>query len=109
MLTSMLHVVGVLIMMITISPILSLFALLTLPASWLILQVVASRSRNKFMAQWRHTGELNAQVEEAFTGHTIVKVFGRQHEVEARFNEKNEELFEASFGAQFISGRSSRR
>src|SRR5689334_9712554 len=56
------------------------------------------------MDQWRHTGVLNAQVEEAFTGHTIVKVFGRQPEVEARFNSKNEELFEASFGAQFISG-----
>src|SRR5689334_6400587 len=56
------------------------------------------------MEQWRHTGALNAQVEEAFTGHTIVKVFGRQPEVEARFNSKNEELFEASFGAQFISG-----
>jgi ATP-binding cassette subfamily B multidrug efflux pump len=104
MLTSMLQVVGVLIMMISISWILSLFALLTLPASWLILRFVATRSRNKFMAQWRHTGELNAQVEEAFTGHTIVKVFGRQREVEARFNEKNDELFEASFGAQFISG-----
>src|SRR5689334_11330913 len=56
------------------------------------------------MEQWRHTGALNAQVEEAFTGHTIVKVFGRQPEVEARFNSKNEELYEASFGAQFISG-----
>jgi ATP-binding cassette subfamily B protein len=104
MLTSMLQIVGVLAMMIWISPLLAAFAVLTLPASMIILKVVASRSRKKFMAQWRYTGELNSQVEEAFTGHTIVKVFGRQDEVEARFNEKNEELFEASFGAQFMSG-----
>jgi ATP-binding cassette subfamily B protein len=104
MLTSGLQVIGVLIMMISISLVLSLFALLTIPALWVILRFVASRSRKKFMAQWRHTGELNAQVEEAFTGHTVVKVFGRQREVEDQFNEKNEELFEASFGAQFISG-----
>jgi ATP-binding cassette subfamily B protein len=104
MLTSGLQVIGVLVMMISISFVLSLFALLTIPALWVILRFVASRSRKKFMAQWRHTGELNAQVEEAFTGHTIVKVFGRQREVEDRFNDKNEELFEASFGAQFISG-----
>jgi ATP-binding cassette subfamily B protein len=104
MLTSGLQVIGVLIMMISISWILSLFALATVPMLWVILKVVASRSRTKFMAQWRHTGELNAQVEEAFTGHTIVKAFGRQREVEGRFNEKNEELYEASFGAQFMSG-----
>jgi ATP-binding cassette, subfamily B, multidrug efflux pump len=56
------------------------------------------------MAQWRHTGELNAQVEEAFTGHAIVKAFGRQREVEERFRATNEEMYEASFGAQFVSG-----
>jgi ATP-binding cassette subfamily B protein len=104
MLTSALQIVGVLIMMITISWLLSIFAVLTIPASLLILKIVAARSRKKFIAQWRYTGELNAQVEEAFTGHTIVKAFGRQPEVEARFNEKNEELYEASFGAQFMSG-----
>ncbi len=104
MLTSSLQIAGVLIMMITISWVLAIFAILLIPASTLILKFVASRSRKKFMAQWRYTGELNAQVEEAFTGHTIVKAFGRQPEVEAIFNEKNDELFEASFGAQFISG-----
>ena len=56
------------------------------------------------MAQWKHTGMLNAQIEEAFTGHAIVKAFGRQREVEIRFKDKNEELYEASFGAQFVSG-----
>jgi ATP-binding cassette subfamily B protein len=56
------------------------------------------------VAQWAHTGELNAQIEETFTGHALVKVFGRQREVEERFRQKNEQLYEASFGAQFVSG-----
>jgi ATP-binding cassette subfamily B protein len=104
MLTSTLQLVGVLVMMFYISWLLALFAALLIPASTFIVKFVAARSRAKFMEQWRHTGVLNAQVEEAFTGHTVVKVFGRQPEVEGRFNQKNEELFEASFGAQFISG-----
>src|SRR5690606_34382337 len=57
-----------------------------------------------FVAQWTHTGALNAQIEEGYTGHALIKVFGRHREVQARFDEKNEELFRASFGAQFISG-----
>jgi ATP-binding cassette, subfamily B, multidrug efflux pump len=57
-----------------------------------------------FVAQWKHTGTLNAQIEEAFTGHALVKVFGRHHEVEEVFRRKNEELYKASFGAQFVSG-----
>ena len=55
----------------------------TIPASFLIIQVVTARSKTRFVAQWRHTGTLNAQIEEAFTGHALVKVFGRQREVEA--------------------------
>ncbi len=102
--TSVLQVAGVVVMMVYISWVLALFAILTIPASLLILRLIASRSRPRFIAQWRHTGGLNAQVEEAFTGHTLVKVFGRQREVEARFNETNEDLYEASFGAQFVSG-----
>jgi ATP-binding cassette subfamily B protein len=104
MLTSTLQLVGVLIMMFYISWVLAIFAALTLPTSWAILRFVAARSRRKFIEQWRHTGVLNAHVEEAFTGHAIVKVFGRQHEVEETFNDENEKLFKASFGAQFISG-----
>ncbi len=72
--------------------------------SLLTIRFIARRSKARFIDQWTHTGTLNAQVEEAFTGHALVKVFGRQRDVEARFNEKNEELFQASFGAQFISG-----
>jgi ATP-binding cassette subfamily B protein len=104
LLTSSLQLVGVLVMMITISPVLALFAGFTIPLSLFILRFVAKRSRRKFIAQWTHTGALNAQVEEAFTGHDLVKVFGRQEAVEAEFREENEQLFQAGFGAQFMSG-----
>jgi ATP-binding cassette, subfamily B, multidrug efflux pump len=104
MLTSVLMVTGVLVMMLIISPLLAMVALVTIPLSAVIVKQIAKRSRAKFIAQWRHTGSLNAQIEEAFTGHAIVKAFGRQREVEQRFQAKNEELYEASFGAQFASG-----
>ena len=104
LLTSLLTLVGVLVMMVIISPILALVALITIPTSLILTKQIAKRSRARFMAQWKHTGMLNAQVEEAFTGHAIVKAFGRQKEVEARFAAKNEELYTASFGAQFVSG-----
>ncbi len=104
MLTSTLTILGVTIMMFTISPLLAMIAVLTIPASLLTLRAIAARSRTRFIAQWAHTGSLNAQVEEAFTGHALVKVFGRTRDVGARFEAKNEELFRASFGAQFISG-----
>ena len=102
--TSVFQLVGVLIMMFTISPLLAGVTFLIVPASLFVLKFVASRSRTRFIDQWRHTGALNAQVEEAFTGHALVKAFGRQDEVEALFDQKNEEMYQASFGAQFISG-----
>nr|WP_205801164.1 ABC transporter ATP-binding protein [Micromonospora thermarum] len=104
LLTSLLTVVGVLAMMFWISPLLALVALVAVPLSVVVTQRIAKRSQGQFIAQWTHTGELNGQVEEAFTGHELVKVFGRQREVQAAFAAKNEELFRASFGAQFISG-----
>ncbi|WP_422753394.1 ABC transporter ATP-binding protein [Micromonospora sp. WMMD708] len=104
LLTSLLTVVGVLAMMFWISPLLALVALVAVPLSVIVTQQIAKRSQQKFIAQWTHTGELNGQIEEAFTGHELVKVFGRSPEVEASFHAKNEELFRASFGAQFISG-----
>ena len=104
LLTSVLTLIGVLVMMFIISPILALVAALTIPSSLFIIRFVTARSKKRFVAQWRHTGTLNAQIEEAFTGHALVKVFGRQHDVEERFRIKNEELYGASFGAQFISG-----
>jgi ATP-binding cassette subfamily B protein len=104
LLTSVLSLIGVLTMMFLISPLLATVAALTIPTSLFIIRFVTSHSKKRFVAQWRHTGMLNAQIEEAFTGHALVKVFGQQHDVEQRFRNKNEELYGASFGAQFISG-----
>ncbi|MCU1439935.1 MAG: multidrug transporter ATP-binding protein [Rhodoglobus sp.] len=102
--TSLLTVVGVLAMMFIISPVLAIIALVTIPLTLVITTLIAKRSQKHFVAQWAHTGQLNAQVEEAYSGHALVKVFGRHREVEQRFREKNAELFDASFGAQFVSG-----
>jgi len=101
---SLLTVVGVLLMMFLISPLLALIALVTIPLTLLITTLIARRSQKLFVAQWAHTGTLNGQVEEAYSGHALVKVFGRHREVEQRFTTKNNELYEASFGAQFVSG-----
>lgn len=102
--TSVLSVVGVLVMMVILSPTLALIALVTIPLTLGITALIAKRSQKLFVAQWKHTGELNGQIEETYTGHALVKVFGRQQEVGERFRQKNVELYEASFGAQFISG-----
>jgi len=104
LLTSLLTIVGVVAMMFWISPLLSLIALVTIPLSIVVTRQIAKRSQKLFIAQWKHTGTLNGQIEEAFTGHDLVKVFGRHREVEATFADENEELFQASFGAQFVSG-----
>ncbi len=102
-LTSTLTMIGVIVMMFTISPLLAAVALITVPASLWGIKAIGGRARPRFMSQWTHTGRLNAQVEEAFTGHAIVKSFGRQREVEASFRDENDKLFESSFGAQFMS------
>ncbi len=104
MLISLLTIVGVLSMMLVISPLLAIIALVSVPASVLITRFIAKRSQKLFVAQWKQTGQLNGQIEEAFSGHSLVKVFGRQREVEEAFRVKNEELRTTSFGAQFVSG-----
>ncbi|GII60241.1 multidrug ABC transporter ATP-binding protein [Sphaerisporangium krabiense] len=104
LLTSLLTVVGVLATMIFISPLLAVIALVTIPVSMVVTSMIAKRSQKLFVAQWAHTGSLNAHIEEAFTGHELVKVFGRGPEVEEVFRQRNEELYKAGFGAQFISG-----
>ncbi len=104
LLTSLLTVVAMVAMMIWISPLLAIIALVTIPVSMLLTAAIAKRSQVKFVQQWKNTGELNGIIEETYTGHGLVKVFGRQHEVEKTFGDKNSELFGASFGAQFISG-----
>jgi ATP-binding cassette subfamily B protein len=104
LLTSLLTVVGVITLMFVVSPLLAVIALVTIPISMVLTAAIAKRSQKRFVDQWRHTGALNGQIEEAFTGHELVKVFGRQRDIEASFQQKNEELYQASFGAQFISG-----
>ncbi len=104
LLVSLLTVVGVLAMMFSISPTLALVALVTVPVTMVVTGQIMKRSQGLFIAQWRRTGRLNAHIEETFTGHALVKVFGRQHEVEEVFARENDELFKASFGAQFVSG-----
>ena len=101
---SILTVLGVLVMMVLISPLLALIALVTVPLTILVTTLIAKRSQPRFVAQWTATGQLNAQIEEAYSGHALVKVFGRHREVEQRFAAENEELYRAAFGAQFISG-----
>ena len=102
--TSILMVIGVLVMMVVISPWLALIAILSIPLTLVIVTVVAKRSQVMFVQQWKSTGDLNAQIEEDFTGHALLKVFGRQRRSQAEFDATNEKLYEASFGAQFVSG-----
>ncbi|RJO78025.1 ABC transporter ATP-binding protein [Nocardia panacis] len=104
LLTSLFTVLGILIMMFWISPLLAVIALLTVPAALIVTTQIAKRSKPHFVNQWKYTGQVNAQVEEAYTGHEVVTAFGRNREVAAEFDRRNEELFQASFRAQFISG-----
>lgn len=101
---SLLTVIGVLAMMFIISPLLAVIALVTIPLTVIVTMLVARRSQKLFVAQWKATGILNARVEETFSGHTIVKVFGHQRAVEQDFAAENDEVYRASFGAQFLSG-----
>jgi ATP-binding cassette subfamily B protein len=104
MLTSGLTILGVVIMMISISPLLAIITLVTVPVSIFTMKLITARSKTRFIAQWRYTGTLNSHIEESFTGHNLVRVFGMHDEVQRRFDEENELLYESSFGAQFISG-----
>jgi len=104
LLTSLLTVIGVLAMMVYVSPVLALVALVTVPLSMYITLTIAKRSKPQFVAQWSTTGKLNGHIEEAFTGHELVKVFGRTDESVSVFRELNGQLYASSFRAQFISG-----
>jgi ATP-binding cassette subfamily B multidrug efflux pump len=103
-LTSTLTIVGVLAVMVWISPLLAAVALVTVPLSIVVTLLVARRSQKHFAAQWARTGALNGQVEQVHTGHALVQVFGRRRKAIEEFNEQNEALYEASFRAQFLSG-----
>ncbi|MDQ8701103.1 ABC transporter ATP-binding protein [Streptomyces sp. LHD-70] len=101
---SLLTIVGVLVMMLWISPLLALVALITVPLSFVVATKVGKRSQPHFVEQWKSTGKVNAHVEEMYTGHALVKVFGRHEESAKLFAEHNDSLYEASFKAQFNSG-----
>ncbi|WP_405816575.1 ABC transporter ATP-binding protein/permease [Streptomyces sp. NBC_01390] len=104
LINSLLTIIGVLAMMFWVSWLLALVALVTVPLSFYIATRVGKRSQPHFVQQWRTTGKLNAHIEEMYTGHTLVKVFGRQDESAQQFAEQNDALYEAGFKAQFNSG-----
>ncbi|WP_058047070.1 ABC transporter ATP-binding protein [Streptomyces roseifaciens] len=102
--TSLLTITGVLAVMFWISWLLALVALITVPVSVVVATKIGKRAQPQFVAQWKTTGKLNAHIEEMYTGHALVKVFGREKESAEIFSKENEDLFQAGFKAQFISG-----
>lgn len=102
--TAIVTLIGVVVMMLTISPLLTLITIITLPLSFVIIKLIASKSQAHFIGQQRALGELNGHVEEMFTGHTIVKAFGREETAVGKFDEVNERLYQSGWRAQFISG-----
>jgi ATP-binding cassette subfamily B multidrug efflux pump len=104
LITSAVTLLGVIVLMLTISPLLSLIVVLTLPLSLFVTVGIAKRSQNYFRRQQRALGELNGHVEEMYTGHKIVKAFGREGQSVAEFTERNEQLYNAGWRAQFVSG-----
>jgi len=103
-LTNVLTVVGVLVMMFSISWQLAIVALIALPLMAVVFGVIGPKSQKAFSAQWRKVGRLNARVEESFSGHALVRVYGREQDSREKFQEENEELYQAAFKAQFLSG-----
>ncbi|MGO3256572.1 MAG: ABC transporter ATP-binding protein, partial [Glutamicibacter ardleyensis] len=101
---SIMTVIGIVIMMFVVSWQLALIALVALPLSAVGAGFIGSKAQKLFTAQWKNTGALNGQIEESFSGHELMKVFGREDDMVERFTERNEELYKASFGAQFVSG-----
>ena len=102
--TSIMTVLGVLAMMFWISPLLALVSLLTVPLSFFVTLFIARRSQGQFVGQWKWTGKVNGHIEEMFTGHDLVKVFGHRRQAIEEFDDANEQMYAASFRAQFISG-----
>jgi ATP-binding cassette, subfamily B, fatty acid transporter len=102
--TSALTVFAVFAMMLSISPLLALITVLTVPLSLLVTRAVTKRSQRLFMDQWASTGRLNAHIEETYSGFTVVKTFGHQAAAKEQFRRLSDEVYRASFGSQFISG-----
>jgi ATP-binding cassette subfamily B protein len=103
-LSNLFTLISVVVMMFVVSWQLAIVALVTIPIALALTVFIGKRSQKLFAKTWKSTGELNSQIEEAYTGHDLVTVFGRRREVRAAFAQKNAELYDASFGAQFISG-----
>ncbi|MCV7223592.1 ABC transporter ATP-binding protein [Mycolicibacterium elephantis] len=104
LMTSVLTVFAVLVMMLTISPLLTLLTVITVPLSLWATRAIARRSQRMFVAQWANTGRLNAHIEETYSGFTIVKTFGHRAKATEQFGELNDDVYRASIGAQFFSG-----
>ncbi|MFK5584687.1 ABC transporter ATP-binding protein [Serinicoccus sp. LYQ131] len=104
LLNALVTIVAILAMMLWISPVLTVIAVVTIPLSVLVTVLIARRSQKLFKAQWAHTGTLNGQIEEAFTGHELVTVFGRREQVSTRMREINDQLYDVTWRAQFTSG-----
>jgi ABC-type multidrug transport system fused ATPase/permease subunit len=104
LLTSVLTLVAVLVAMLTISPLLTLLTVLTVPLSLWATRSIARRSQRHFVAQWANTGRLNAHIEETYSGFTVVKTYGHRAHAQEQFRELNDDVYHASFGAQFFSG-----
>ncbi|MGP0584594.1 ABC transporter ATP-binding protein [Paenibacillus timonensis] len=104
LITSILTIIGVIAMMLSISPLMTLIAVLTLPLSVVAITSIAKRSQKQFVRQQKELGQLNGHVEEMYTGHKIIKAFGRETKSLEQFDNINERLYEAGWKAQFISG-----
>jgi ATP-binding cassette subfamily B protein len=104
LLTAVVTVLAVLVMMMSISPVLAGITLLSVPLSLAVTRAIARRSQRLFVAQWTNTGRLNAHIEETYSGFTVVKTFGHRAKAQEQFREFNDDVYDASFGAQFVSG-----
>jgi ATP-binding cassette subfamily B protein len=102
--SSVVTIIGVTVMMLTISPILTLITIVVIPLAFVITRILAPRAQKHFGGQWKHMGELNGHIEEMLTGHGIVKAFGHERKAVEKFNDLNEKLYQSSWRAQFITG-----
>ena len=104
LITSTATVIGILIMMLSISPLMTLIALVILPVSALLIGLVMKKSQKYFKEQQSSLGKINGQVEEVYSGHNIVKVFNREEEIKREFDETNQSLYQSAWKSQFLSG-----
>ena len=104
MITSVTTIIGVLIMMLSISPLMTLIAILILPVSVLFISTIMKHSQGYFRDQQNFLGQVNGQVEEIYSGHNIVKAFNKEEETIATFEETNQKLYHSAWKSQFLSG-----